>query len=293
MRQEDPLRLDFNVSPRRPVIGMFNESPRSEQAQFDVHYALELGIVARGRMARIQGETESILEPGDVWICGMWEPHGWRTISKTSSQAVFLIAPSFLAQTAAVESPGEAWLAPFTADHSSRPRIESAQRKRLLGLAHRLQTALDEKPERRQAWCRLLVLETLLEITSSWDNTANTPQGDSAVYTRIEPAIQMVLSKQKPISVETAADACAMSRNRFSRVFNEVMGVRFPQFSLRHRLAGAARQLLETDDPIKAVARDWGFSDDSHLHRHFTHHYALSPNHYRNRGREGENVRGF
>jgi len=43
----------------------------------------------------------------------------------------------------------------------------------------------------------------------------------------------------------------------------------------------AASQLRATNDPVKAVARDWGFTDASHMHRNFVKHYGCTPNEYR------------
>jgi len=83
--------------------------------------------------------------------------------------------------------------------------------------------------------------------------------------------------------VQEAAHACAMSRNQFTRLFGEAMGMSFPQFALRYRLSCVADQLTSTDNPIKTVASAWGFTDDSHLHHQFRRHYGMSPFEYRRR----------
>ena len=59
------------------------------------------------------------------------------------------------------------------------------------------------------------------------------------------------------------------------------MGLRFAKFALRHRLQSAAHELRVTDSPIKAIARKWGFVDESHLSRLFVQHYGCPPGRYR------------
>ena len=81
---------------------------------------------------------------------------------------------------------------------------------------------------------------------------------------------------------------CGLSRNRFGSLFRDVTGVAFPLFALRFRLSGAASQLACTDDPIKAVALAWSFTDDSHFHRAFQRHYGVSPSDYRSQSRASE-----
>ena len=91
----------------------------------------------------------------------------------------------------------------------------------------------------------------------------------------------MVFENKKFITVEQAAGACNMSRNGFAKVFDMLMGISFADFALRFRLSGVASQLKHTDDCIETIANDWGFTDISHLHRHFISHYGISPGKYR------------
>ncbi len=72
-----------------------------------------------------------------------------------------------------------------------------------------------------------------------------------------------------------------MSRSRFDAVFRGAMGISFGRFELNHRLHAAARQLVSSADPIKAIARRFGFVDASHFHRRFVAHFAQTPAAYR------------
>ena len=44
---------------------------------------------------------------------------------------------------------------------------------------------------------------------------------------------------------------------------------------------GAANALASTDLPVKEIANEWGFTDQSHMHRLFLKYYSCSPNEYR------------
>ncbi len=45
---------------------------------FHMHEDMELGICTEGRSERHIGGASLIVRPGDIWLCGMWEPHAWR-----------------------------------------------------------------------------------------------------------------------------------------------------------------------------------------------------------------------
>ena len=48
----------------------------------------------------------------------------------------------------------------------------------------------------------------------------------------------------------------------------------------RSNLDAAARELLGSDKPIKAIAREWGFADTGHMHRSFRKYFNCTPVEY-------------
>ncbi|MBI5422273.1 elongation factor G, partial [Candidatus Peregrinibacteria bacterium] len=54
-----------------------------------------------------------------------------------------------------------------------------------------------------------------------------------------------------------AAARCGMGRNVFREAVQAQMGLGFRQYALRVRLGAAARELVRTDKPLKAVAAEW------------------------------------
>lgn len=78
-------------------------------------------------------------------------------------------------------------------------------------------------------------------------------------------------------TVESLADAAAMSRSAFAEKFTETFGR--PPMSLVHyiRMQRADRLLREGELPIEQVAQRVGFSSRSHFSRVFKEHYGISP----------------
>ncbi|MCG8419871.1 MAG: AraC family transcriptional regulator [Proteobacteria bacterium] len=82
-------------------------------------------------------------------------------------------------------------------------------------------------------------------------------------------------------SVESLAEAAAMSRSVFSRRFAEAFSTTPGDFVRRVRLRRAAELLRTTDLPIKAIAVRVGFASRSHFSRAFKAELGRNPATYR------------
>lgn len=74
-----------------------------------------------------------------------------------------------------------------------------------------------------------------------------------------------------------------LSRNGFSLLFKRLMGIRFSEFSLRYRLDKTASLILQSQEPLKSIASQYGFHDLSNFSHQFKRYYACSPKDYRMR----------
>ena len=81
------------------------------------------------------------------------------------------------------------------------------------------------------------------------------------------------------------ADALGLTPCRFARAFRRSFGKPPYAFVTARRLERARRLLAGTDLPIKAVAADCGFADQSHLTRMFSSAYGETPAAFRRRAR--------
>ena len=132
---------------------------------------------------------------------------------------------------------------------------------------------------------RVLLLELLLMLEQTWTPPSGEEKSNGHV-SGIDQAVQLVFEHRRGITAQAAARLCGQGRNQFSRDFAEFMGVSFAKFSLKYRLGGVASQLVQTAQPLKAIAPTWGFTDASHLVRCFKQHYGCTPLDYRRSRRQ-------
>jgi AraC-like DNA-binding protein len=271
----------FDLTLEEPICALSHKHSRPEATYFDMHYEVELGIVASGKMTRCYRDWQTILKPGDVWLCGIWEPHGFVIAEAPCEVAVLMISPEFLATSG---PPSVDWLAPFTAASGDRPRVRREQRQAMLALGRRIMHITEQPTDRQPAWLRVWLFDMLMRLTEEWPGVKTaTARPNEEVHQRLLPAVRRVFESRNHISEDDAAAACGMSRNIFCRHFRNLMGISFAQFALRHRLRGAARSIGASSAPLKAIAAEWGFTDVSHLHRCFVRAYEVTPGQYRQR----------
>jgi AraC-like DNA-binding protein len=86
---------------------------------------------------------------------------------------------------------------------------------------------------------------------------------------------------EKKITVEHLAAKMFVSKDHFSRIFLEMMGLRPLEYITRKRIERSQMLLLSTNDGLEQIALKCGFSSTSHLSRHFKKHLSISPGGYR------------
>jgi AraC family transcriptional regulator len=79
------------------------------------------------------------------------------------------------------------------------------------------------------------------------------------------------------LSLSQLASACRLSAGHFSRAFKQTVGYPPHQWLLHQRVERAKQLILNTDDPLCAIALDTGFADQSHFTRVFSQHVKASP----------------
>jgi AraC-like DNA-binding protein len=248
----------------------------------DMHYGLEFGLVLSGCMRRYYRDGRQMVKPGEVWFCGMWEPHGYEIVVAPCKVVVFVIWPPILSQMQLAEQSEINWMAPFITSYAKRPQTAPARRLRVLTIGKQLASITEEPPPMAGAWLRVLLMEILLMLIEPWKAPqALSPISISDPMEKVNRVLQLVFNGHRRISTKDAAQACGLNIKTFNAVFMRWMGIRFSEFALRYRLNAAASQLKTTDASIKAVTLQWGFVDTSHFNRCFNRYYGCAPSDYR------------
>lgn len=86
-----------------------------------------------------------------------------------------------------------------------------------------------------------------------------------------------------PLTLESVASEVGLSRNYFSTLFRETVGVSFREHLCRIRAEESKRLLLSTDYSLSDIAVAMGFNDQSYYCKVFKKVTGLTPGRFRNR----------
>ncbi|MCK5802962.1 MAG: helix-turn-helix transcriptional regulator [Lentisphaeria bacterium] len=174
------------------------------------------------------------------------------------------------------------WTAPFLLPPHLRPRSAlalSAGDIRQIGEEFRNR---EGELGARTSAANWLALHRLL-LPFATGTTDGEGEGGDALE-RVKPALDLLRGGwREPVRIDEAAVACGLGKRRFCDLFRRAFGVSFGQFALRARLAGAGEDVRRRRQSLRAIAKNWGFYDISHLHRAFHRHYGCSPAEFRAR----------
>ncbi len=251
-----------------------------------VHVGLELGLVITGRIDIQQGKTRLTCGPGDIWLCGMWEPHGWDIKQVGTRHVTFVFTPDVIS----IDGDATQFLELFATSAELRPRVlDQEVRARVLAIGLDIEREVTAQGPLWQSAARFDLLRVLCELArarpgSSQSAAVSARSDHLGILERIMPAVQLVQSsRQRRVTTSAAAASCGLSRRTFCSMFRRAMGTTFGQFGLRFRLAQAAHSLLSSDSTVAAISEQIGFEDVSHLSKAFAKHYGCTPTQYRRR----------
>jgi len=251
------------------------------------HQGMEVGVLLRGGMELRRGDHVISLEPGDVWLSPMWEPHLWRITKPQTADVVVVFLPEVIDP---IFKHDPSWLRMFAVSPEERPTIGTAKLRRItLAIADELYEEAGFQTPGWEAVVRADLARLLITVWRGWEADTDYETGraispSATLLAQLMPAVLLAQSDMSAdVSPEAAAAACGLSLSRFRHAFRQTMAMGFGQFRLRCRLAKAADMLLTTHTSIEDIAEKAGFADGSHLQRTFRKHYGITPAVYRQR----------
>ena len=286
---------EYHLTPAKPFHGGVVEYASPSPLGTDMHQAFEVGVLLSGCEERHFEDVVITVNPGDLWLCGAWEPHGFRAKKECTRELVLQFLPDFLGEEM---FEGVSWLSLFSAPSQLRPRVKTKEmREEALSIADEV---CREMRERRRGWLaavRLGILRLLLMLSREWDSEGQDGRGHTVrtgTLEKIMPAVRLVHSHPtRRLSLKEAAATCGLSVSQFGYLFRRLMGLSFGKFCMRARLAYVAQLLLTTNLSVEAIADAAGFADASHLHHAFAGVYAATPARYRSGGQGTRGERGY
>jgi transcriptional regulator GlxA family with amidase domain len=117
---------------------------------------------------------------------------------------------------------------------------------------------------------------------------ASEAQASGSCDRRLARAIRLMQSNlARPLPIGTLSSAIGLSERALERLCGRAFGCSPSQLYLQLRLQSARRLIIESRDPVLAVALKCGFADTSHLDRHYRRSFRETPRGTRDR-REGD-----
>jgi AraC-like DNA-binding protein len=209
-----------------------------------------LGVVEHGAMRARRGERRYEAGPGDLCV---WDP-----------SAPHRGAGAWTARLLVLEEPG-----PLAGREFPRPIVRDARLAARFTAAHAALCGPATALERD-----VVLAECLADIAGLVP----------AVEPRDHPALRrarehLLADLAAHPTLDELAAAAGVDKYRLIRLFRAGEGLPPHRYLLAQRIR-RARRLLEAGRPIAEVAAATGFSDQSHLHRHFRRSLDVTPGQY-------------
>jgi len=123
---------------------------------------------------------------------------------------------------------------------------------------------------------RLDSIDTLLKLPPASHAHGGLPAG---TMRRVREYVDVHLSES--INLAMLAAVAGLSMHHFAREFKQSFGVTPHHYLTQKRVERAQEMLAQTDLSLSEIAYATGFSDQSHLARHFRHMLGTTPREFR------------
>ena len=220
-----------------------------------------------GRLRQEQNvQGDCIIIPANTSHQAVWDHQG--------SALVIAIEPTVFAQSIhEVVDPDQIELLPHFA--TLDPLVYQ------IGVA--LKSALTRHSHSSRLYAETLIKTLILHLLEHYSvpcNSFKCVEGKLPQY-KLQQIINYISAYlDRDLSLKELGDVVQMSPCYFSRLFKKTTGITPRQYIIRHRIEKAKILLQQGKISIAEVAKEVGFVDQSHLHRHFKRLIGITPKSY-------------
>jgi AraC-like DNA-binding protein len=273
MARRDPRNTSsFWTAPDLGDVELLRADFQTHRFERHVHDELVIAVTERGAGRFTSRGTGDIASAHAVGVFNPGEPHEggvFDTIDGWSYRAIYL-GPRALQQLGEAVV-GQRGLVPYM----RRNAVPDQRLARLVLAAHR---ALETS--RSQLARETCLLEAYAHLVGEHADTPRLPVVMTPARARVGRALDMMHDRlAENLSVDDLALAAALSPYHFIRTFRREMGMPphayLTQIRLRHARSVLAAGVAPVDAALAA-----GFSDQSHLTKHFKRSYGITPAQY-------------
>lgn len=232
------------------------------------HEGFAIGVIERGAETFTYRRQFHIAPAGSVVLINPGESHTGEALDDQGWHYRMLYPDSSALQRAASEVIGRSVGVPFFKE----PVVHDARLARLLLNLHASLEAGESQLERES---RLLWTMAQLVARHADDRpSARVARAEQDLVARVRSHLQQHLSEN--VTLHDLSGVVNMSAFHLLRVFRDAAGLP-PHTYLNQLRVARAKALLRAGIPIAAVAGEVGFTDQSHLTRHFKRIVGVTP----------------
>ncbi len=269
------------------------DSPAVDPGFLHVQDSPEILMPVKGRLHAIVNDKETVLDPGDVFICSPFDKHSceaWASESPTAYYYLIFELPFF--QKCFPPEPAERIRSLHNGSLRFIPHLPVGNPigdpiREALPILHKLSLTGNPYDVCRMVQLVMGILTGLLEngLSASLEQSCRD-------FHFIRQCIDYVDTNfSHPISMETAAEALSYSKSHFCHRFKECFGVPFGTYLNRFRIEWAAEQFsTKRSLTLSDAAAGAGFTDYAYFSRTFRRYTGKSPLAYRRSLMSGEDM---
>jgi AraC-like DNA-binding protein len=272
-----PKTIDKTFSIRHDIVPSFGTI-------WHYHPEIELHYLIKGNGIRFIGENINNFEEDELILLGSNIPHTWKCNVQNNNEEYV----EALVMHIHPESLGSAFLS--LPEAKKTRKIFSLANQGLLyyGETKIKAIKLMRKLAKASDLNRIILLLKLLDllsiskeyeiISSQYDNN----KINTADEKRLNKILNYTFSHFKSkIIIEDVAELSNLSVTSFCRYFKSATQKSYFDFLTDIRINYACRLLVNSEQPVKAIAEDSGFENVSNFYRHFKRYKNSTPNVYK------------